>query len=148
VIIFVGAAPSRVSDPAEPLSGRSGQRLASILGMSFDRLLLHARRNVNTRFPGRHKGADGFDLLEGLEQARILLSACREGDLVVLLGVNVARVFGFAYKPLAAFANPGGITFFILPHPSGLNRYWNKPSNRLIAQTLFSEHIKNTNNHE
>lgn len=44
-----------------------------------------------------------------------------------LCGSRVSSAFGFAFKPLSV-RTQGRHTFALLPHPSGLNRFWNTGS--------------------
>jgi hypothetical protein len=150
VILFVGQAPSRPKEPkspeipgteapaaVEPLAGNSGHRLAAILGIPFPRFLLATRLNLNCRYPGKKGRGDGFDLLEGARRAEEISALLREDDLVVLLGVQVARCFGLKYTPLEVGRLPSNARYLMFPHPSGINRYWNNPLNRDVAKTAF-----------
>jgi uracil-DNA glycosylase len=55
--IIVGQAPGPNTDPLEPLSGRSGARLAELCGITHPEFLARFdRRNLLPKFPGRSGG--------------------------------------------------------------------------------------------
>lgn len=58
---------------------------------------------------------------------------------VVLLGVRVARAFGYDYPPFTSMLAKGK-NFLILPHPSGLCRIWNERGSYARAQKFLREH--------
>lgn len=119
-VVLVGQAPSRRSDPARPLSGRSGDFLSTAAGFkiggAFD------LRNLLSGFPGKKGKGDAFPLWKAKIAAWAL---CRElkGRRVVLLGQNVARAFGFGRPELMTWvAGPWPLwETAVLPHPSGIN---------------------------
>ena len=60
-VLLIGQAPSRMSDPAEPLSGPCGGRLADLCGLSLpDFLARFDRVNLIDRFPGKAAKGDLF----------------------------------------------------------------------------------------
>lgn len=73
----------------------------------------------------------------------------------VLLGESVARCFKLKPEPLAVVAdyidNPDGSgdnwrkQFFFLPHPSGINTWWNEDFNRFRARKRLREFLELTN---
>lgn len=145
--VLMGQAPSRLtqsrSGNSEPpaFSGLSGSRLAAIVGVSQERLLtLFDARNLLHRFPGRSgvKG-DSWCADEARAEARRLLPHLR-GRTVVIAGSAVAAAFGVTGKPLERVEREG-VTFILLPHPSGVNRFYNSVTNcravrRLLRQVL------------
>ncbi len=137
MIIFVGQQPSKASQPAEALAGIAGRRLAKLIGIPYQRYLMHYRVNVNARFPGAKNGkGDGFDMLEGVGKAKELTDLTFDEDLIVLCGARGTRVFGLPYEPMKIVVLRG-IKHLILPHPSGRNRYWNHPEHRNYCFALF-----------
>jgi hypothetical protein len=151
--LIVGQAPSgRASDEHEPpLSGLAERRLARLAGVSVDTLWERFdRKNVLAQFPGR-KARTGVHaranyVLHGstgdcfpLEEARRAAQTfpCDEFVLVVLLGLNVARAFGFPRPALFArrqvCVDGRKQTWLVLPHPSGVSHFWNRPENVCVA---------------
>ena len=139
--ILVGLAPSKSSNPLEPMSGRSGAFLAHLLGMSLPRFLWSfGRVNLVDRWPGRSAG--GSDLPPSREAARrcaqnLANSGFLRGRSVVLLGREVAWAFHveqstsfFARTRLRAAEEAKA---WLLPHPSGVCRVWNTPESRVRA---------------
>jgi len=68
----------------------------------------------------------------------MILLAAGEGDLIVMLGRRVARAFWQSdLAPLETVARIGGPTFLALPHPSGLNRWYNDPDHAEDARVVL-----------
>ena len=67
------------------------------------------------------------------------------GRAVVLLGEEVRRAFGHP-RLLVEPQVIGGVTWRQIPHPSGLNRWYNAPDNRkvvgLLLEELYVEHCR------
>lgn len=71
------------------------------------------------------------------EMAKVVAEAwepvLRDSGLVVLVGGRVARAFGVRVKRLSEvfgrLVEPAGLMATVIPHPSGLNRFWNEASN-------------------
>ena len=62
-------------------------------------------------------------------RAARLLAERGEGDVIVLCGAKVAEAFGLSFKEhaLTTVRRPGAPALVVLPHPSGLNRFWQEP---------------------
>lgn len=74
--------------------------------------------------------------------AERLLSETLRGRRVVLLGANVSRAFGVSFRKLSEVVlswHPvgEGLAAAVVPHPSGLNRWWNDPDNRVRARLFL-----------
>lgn len=137
--LFVGQAPARRGNPAAPLEGRVGQRLADLMGIEFAEYLdVTDRTNLLPKFPGRRRetgakrGGDHFPLKKAKWHARRLKI---EDRIVVLLGKGVARAFELDVDFLTVHEHRGA-TVAIIPHPSGKNLWWNDPAN-VAAATDF-----------
>lgn len=109
------------------MEGRIGKRLASWSGLSFEEYLeAFDRMNLLTvRQDTREKGFE-FDH----EAARVVAAGMVfvRGQRVVLLGRRVARAFALTevyYFPQRL----GEADAYVVPHPSGVNRYFNDPAN-------------------
>lgn len=142
--LLIGQAPARTSDPAVPLrDGASGRRLARLVGLgpaeyaeAFDRV------NLLDSWPGSAGKGDRFPAALARLAADRLLPAlarrARSGGRVVFVGGAVARAFGFEAAPLLWRAwKPGAadrpVIAARLPHPSGVNPWWNDETNRRAA---------------
>jgi uracil-DNA glycosylase len=127
--LIIGEAPARTGDPRRPLMGRSGSRLAALCGLDLqDYARTFARANVLERWPGKLGKGDAFDLPTARLRAALLRRRFVGGRLVVLLGLRTARAFGLP----AAYLTPARVAcanVVVLPHPSGINRWWNDPEN-------------------
>lgn len=136
-VLLLGQAPSSTSWRS-PLDGRSGRRLAELAGLDgMDVSEVFAVGNLLARFPGKKTGeGDAFPLDEARRNALAMLETLLEFDAIVLLGRNVARVFGVHELPY--FEWTGGLRLqgyllptpaVMIPHPSGVSRWWNRPEN-------------------
>ena len=118
--LVVGMAPT---GDAAPLSGPSGKRLAALAGVD----------TLSRRFAVLNlldRPVAGWPLFEAREAA----SRMREGlsgRRVILLGASVARAFGYEPAPLLKWRYDGRdeITYAVVPHTSGRNRWYNDPEN-------------------
>ncbi len=102
--------------------------------------------NVLDHFPGKSSVGDKFPIIEAQSAAKAKLESLRGKQVVILLGNNVARAFGaksFSYFSWYEIRNPDKFTdivvprMAVVPHPSGINRYWNHVQNRLNAEKFF-----------
>lgn len=156
---MIGEAPSRTSDPFRPLTGKSGRFLRALCGWSEYRFRTGLElRNLLSRYPGRHRKGARFPIDDARAMARLLTweRAMDDRD-VVFLGWRVARAFGLersfdGYLTWTPFDRGvfidqhGGYGFSmswyrcrvaVLPHPSGVNRWWNQPRNALAARAFL-----------
>lgn len=138
--IIIGQAPSRLSEADEPLSGRSGKRLAELCGVPFpDFLSAFERLNLHERWPGKAGKGDAFDRAEAGRRAFVIHHSVGRRRMI-FLGWNVARAFGFTGRaPLLTWIPNEPQTVAISPHPSGVNRWWNDPANLERARRFWRE---------
>lgn len=177
--LIVGQAPSR---KAGQFRGRSGRRLAALLGVEHEKLeVLFDVVNLIPHFPGKDGKGDAFPMNEARDAAKDLDVWNR--PFVLLVGKQVARACGVArprYFELLVFqrafavgkgtfkgqtgnqspARPSptipaqqqgkmnlgegagclsieNVPAFCIPHPSGVNRWWNDPENRERAEAFM-----------
>ncbi len=133
-VLFVGQGPSQHGDPWKPLEGIVAVRLAELLGIHpVNFIKKYARINLNTEWIGKAGKGDVFDVVEGRRAAKNLLMG--SWTHYVLLGRNVADCFGLEIdEPLQMFCAEGADKhYLLLPHPSGINRWWNDPEHRKAA---------------
>lgn len=134
--LIVGEAPARTTVGAPPFAGRTGARLAELAGIDrlrdgFDVV------NLLDRWPGP-SGAKGslFPLARAREAAVLLAPRLRRRH-VVLAGRRVAAAFWLARLPYLAWETVGGADVAVLPHPSGVCRWWNEPENVAAASAFL-----------
>lgn len=140
--IIVGEAPSKNQDPERPIEGRIGKRLALFANLSYEAYLehfervnlLHLRQDDGTKFI--------FDNVAAAEEAKRLRQAWDYGRQVLLLGNRVAKAFGVQGPCFERLVYDHD--FYIVPHPSGLNRFYNDPANRHQARAFLSQFVRAT----
>lgn len=114
------------------LTGSVGTKLASMLGMErLEFCVTFRRENLNHRFYGKQGKGDAFNNDEARLRAR-LLDDHSSAKKFVLLGREVAASFGITHGFLSHL-RIGGKEYLLLPHPSGINSWWNNPENKQRA---------------
>lgn len=124
------------------ITGKLGESLARLAGV--ERLLLYSRcerRNLNARFNGKVGKGDVFNLAEGKETAARIFHETA-ATRIVLLGRQVAACFGFRDAEFCKVYDRGGKRFLILPHPSGINTWWNEPGNKKLAEAALRRFVR------
>lgn len=137
-VLLVGQAPARGADDLPAFSGRSGDRLRRLLGglpeedfkARFDAF------NVLPRWPGKAGKGDRFPL----DVAKAIASRCRLRAGRVLLFGGAAAAFGVGSRFRWVSTDAGLVAG--LPHPSGVNRWWNEEANRAEAGAFFAELVE------
>lgn len=133
--IIVGEAPPRGGEGRPAFSGYAGRRLAALAGVAelsdaFDAV------NILDEWPGpQGKGSAFPDALAA--RAAMRLRGLLEGRLVIVAGRRAARALGLR----AGYLEPvdaGWCAAAVLPHPSGVNRWWNDPANRRRASAFLA----------
>jgi hypothetical protein len=126
-LIFVCQAPGSSGRNDAPLAGACGRRLASRCGFDPSALLARERVNLIPYFPGRAGKGHKFPLGMARRAADALapsLARCR----VVFVGLGVARAFGHSHPPFA-WHGCRGFSAASMPHPSGVNLWYNSDAN-------------------
>lgn len=136
--IIVGQAPSCTSDPDEPLSGKSGGRLAELCGLTMPEFLDRFDRiNLQPNWLGRLERGDRYlSVHEARAKAQLLRAAFADRRIVVLGAIN-ATAFGIRWSKLYFRRHWNG-EFAWCPHPSGLTRFWNDPVNVALARHFWT----------
>ena len=145
-LMFVGQSPSRETEGLPPFVGKCGQFLAELMGTTQEQMLLdHDFINVLDHWPGKGLNGDKWPLTEATVAAQKKLESLR-GRTVVLLGKNVARAFNkglWRYLEWYEIRSPKNLAdvvvpaVTIVPHPSGVNRYYNNPDNKAIVSKFL-----------
>lgn len=138
--LIIGEAPSKNEETPRPIEGRIGKRLANYAGISlYDFLAMFDRTNLlHVRQDTKEKGFE-FDLPSARIAAATIMKALNDDDLVLLLGGRVAEAFG-VHDNYFAKVKLGRAEAYILPHPSGVNRWHNDPENK-AKMTAFMRKI-------
>lgn len=143
--MFVGQAPSKKTVGQAALSGRSGAVLADMLDLDQVTFLNRfVRVNLNREFCEKREKSrgDSFDQNEGESRAQLLLGLGLRR--FVLLGSKVSTCFGIVYEPLkliSTYDSPHNREFLILPHPSGLNHWYNDKKNKVAAKIALTKFV-------
>ena len=132
-IVLIGQAPSRTGKPSRPLASA---KLAAICGLTTGQYLKKFRRlNVFNIWPGKNGKGDAFPLARARTRAARLAKNLICGQ-TVFVGIKTAEAFSFKSAPLRWRKFNGGKAA-ILPHPSGINRWWNDPDNKKRAKRFM-----------
>ena len=141
-VLIVGQAPAKNDHPSNPISGRTGRKLAMLMDLTFEEFLdTFDRANLLSRYPGKDGKGDAFNPHAAERNARLLLSENQIDRYrhILVLGKNVAKAFGYRtdeYMKWQTFSRPFTA---ILPHPSGINRWWNDKRNHEAAKQFLLE---------
>lgn len=136
--VIVGQAPSRTSDPAEPLSGRSGQRLAELCGITMpDFLERFERINLLVGWQGKNGKGDRFEPGAAPERVAQALLYLRARNVIILGAINSTSL-GVIW-PKLSFRPFNAGNFAWCPHPSGINVWWNDRVNVAMARRFWTE---------
>jgi len=133
---LVGEAPSRRTEGHPPLSGSSGRRLSETLGSPLEESF--ELRNLLEHWPGSGGRGSRFDRPAAV-LAAISLVTTEHPERVVCLGYRAAGAFLLSRTDVEALGwrslTVAGHAFelAVVPHPSGVNRWWNEEGNRLAA---------------
>lgn len=156
-LFVVGEAPG---DPATRAAGgrpfdsrtRSGRRLAELLGVE-EVADAYPVLNLVDRWPGRTAHGSAFPRGLARSRADALWFDLPAGDLL-LVGKRVAAAFDVSvaylcwesvtrYRPTGTaevrYGRRRAVAVF--PHPSGVNRWWNEPTN-VVAAARFARTLR------
>lgn len=147
-----GQAPGSRGDPDAPAFAGSA-RFEELAGVEITELIEAwgwQFVNLLPDYPGRAVGerGDAFPIAAARTRARMFGETWQPGDRVLLCGRNVARSFHLErlpylhWKPLTL--REPRIRIAVMPHPSGVNRWWNDPQNRRAATEFVRELITQT----
>ena len=135
--LIIGQAPGPNNGKKYPLTGDGEKRLARLCGYrnSSELWRYFDRINLLDEFPGRQRsgGGDRFPAREAREAASRIVLTSR--PVVFLLGRGVAKAFGLSLGLLQRKHN-----IIVLPHPSGVNHFWNEAS----ATAVVAVTVRNT----
>jgi uracil-DNA glycosylase len=134
-IWIIGQAPSQNGDAGDPCAGKIGKRIAKLAGISFDDYIERTQRmNVFDEWPGKKGKGDAWDAKQAKERVEEMWNEIA-GGRVIFLGKNVANAFGHGEVEWCEWKIDidTGMQIAVLPHPSGVNHWWNERANRKRA---------------
>lgn len=144
--LIVGEAPSKNEITERPIEGRIGKRLAALCGLSLEEFLNHFER-VNLLHVRQDTADHGFEFDREAARASAvqLMAGWKEDRVILLLGHRVADAFGvrreyFVERRYKEFV--GEVR--VLPHPSGINRWWNGSANYKDAEAFMRNIVERT----
>lgn len=150
-VAFVGQAPGRRFGRRLAFEGPTGDRLARACGLESHQELRERALLINLwgRYPGpsgRVQG-DGFVSAAAARAAarrRARLLASRGCEIVVCCGRAVATGFGLGDRPFLSWGElqlRRGVLarVAVVPHPSGVSRWWNDPAARRRASNFLQQ---------
>ncbi len=138
-VMFIGEAP-----------GRKGPRdmdavfIHKAFGLDSDAreatalLRRSQHRNLLNYWPGESGKGSYFPALVAKEKARKIRIPLHVHTLV-LLGLRVATAFQMHLVPYFERRTYRDRLVYVVPHPSGVNRWWNDPDNRRQACRFLEE---------
>lgn len=144
--LIVGEAPSKNEPHCPAIEGRIGARLAACCGMTLTTFLAYfARINVlEVRQDTREKGF-AFDAKQAKRNAELIIEReFHKGRTILLLGLRVAIAFGADPAYFGSQQGWNGATVYVVPHPSGINRWWNKLDNELQMIKFMHQIVERT----
>lgn len=147
--LLVGEAPARGNDDQPAFTGRSGQFLTDLIGIPV--LAAFDCRNLLERYPGAHESGKGarFNIAEARWSVAKIWDMAKTDTRVILAGKRVAKAFEvdseylvwtkWRLRGVPEFMSE--IDLAILPHPSGVNRWWNDPDAKELARIFLLEEL-------
>lgn len=141
-LILIGQAPARRESGTGPLSGHAGKRLAALFGLPREEYEQIERINVLDSFPGKSGEGDSFPMAEVRTRAR-RITPHLAGRTVLFVGLAVADAFHHRAS-LLTWERHESFLAACIPHPSGLNRWWNSPENRVEAERFCAHTVEDS----
>jgi uracil-DNA glycosylase len=149
--VIVGQAPGKKKGPV--LEGRVGNRLARMMGITpIEYKSIFTLVNVFEKYPGRsgEDGGDKFPAAKARLRANALVKKMIRGGghhKFILLGRGVAEAFGLENLPPCSWIHTYGFTSYaMVPHPSGLNRWYNSKENSRLVSKFLGEVAREASN--
>lgn len=136
--LIIGEAPSKNAPDNSPIEGRIGRRLAEFCGLSYEDFLVAFERTnlLEVRQDTKEKGFV-FDRKAAAFEAGRIYESLAPDRTIVLLGKRVRDAFGIVKDYFEPHRHPNGSTFYVVSHPSGVNRWWNDPENKEAMRTFL-----------
>ena len=143
-ILIVGQGPSKDGEGLPPLSGPgTGDKLAELAGLPREEMLNRATAvNLLSKWYGKNGHGDKFPASIAKKQAEKLKNSWKDFDRILLLGRNVASAFhvkGSLIESLVWNADKDGNVVAWMPHPSGVDRWYNSRENTIAAAKFLRD---------
>jgi uracil-DNA glycosylase len=140
--LLIGEAPGRTTVDRPPFHGRGGRLLAELAGVERIEEAFEPM-NLLRRWPGPAGGkGSAFPLPKAREAAEGIAPLLR-GRRTIFVGRRVASAFRLARLPYltwrGAFALGVPAMVAVVPHPSGVNHFWNDPASVELARAFLRE---------
>lgn len=131
--LLIGQGPGR--GKGEPLAGRAGKKLAQLAGLSLDDFLEATERiNLLPRWLGKNgKGDQAPPRLLRNAARQLIHSGILDGRAVLVVGLATAKAIDREAECRRTWHQ------VTIPHPSGINRWWNEPKNEQLASRVLRE---------
>jgi len=140
-IVLIGQAPNRIG--RDDVLVRACARLALFADLRLDDLLGRTDRvNLFLVFPGKNGKGDSFNDKLARSRARRMTPGLFDRR-VILLGRRVARAFDFR-ESVFTFHLHHGADIAMMPHPSGINPFYNDSANRRRAGKFLRSALSST----
>jgi hypothetical protein len=142
-IVLIGQAPSRFGDPRQPLCMSIAKKLSMLIGMSYlEYFDTFDRMNVLDHWPGANEKGDKFPMREARVKAQEIVQSLVERK-VIFVGRATALAFGFRTQ-FFEWVEFAGFTAAAIPHPSGVNYWWNEKHNVELASKFLRDALGRT----
>ena len=137
--LVIGQGPSKTTVAQPPWTGPSAKRLCRLLDVSMEDF--HRRCEVmNVREEYLEKATDAkgdlFKIAFG-EAAQRMTVAAATCSHVLICGLQTARACGFRRPDTFQWMPWQDKRLAIIPHPSGINLFWNKIENVKLAERFL-----------
>lgn len=93
--------------------------------------------NLLKRWPGYDRRGSAFPLIGAQRRARLIHESPSPHRARILAGRRVAAAFNLYDFDYFEALDVDGHDYVVVPHPSGVNRWWNDPGNRSRARVFF-----------
>lgn len=140
--LIIGEAPGKNGDPTKPIEGRVGARLAACAGITFEEFLeTFDRVNLLQEQPQDAPKGMTFNVKLAGRAAKDMERSFVLGQTILVLGKRAASAFGLTkVRYFDLWFTPTGAKMYVVPHPSGANRWYNELDNEL-AMIKFMRRI-------
>lgn len=134
--MVIGEAPGSAGPGI--LLGGAFKRWALILGIDSSEFSGLDCKNLLDHWPGSAGKGSAFPLAEARDAVG-RVRASNPWTSFILVGKRVALAFGLRDPALLRWFWSEGAWFAVVPHPSGINRWYNDPENARAAATFMLE---------